>query len=862
MKVLLSLCCLIALSFSSVLTHASEINSSCSNIPQGEWDWTLESSYNHSDTQYPFSDHHIIGSNLTGFYCPEDGWLLYSKKLTCADIHKDDEVCKVQDKRPSLPYFSLYNKYTGLLKFFIWVPTNPGNLSGSDSMSFSIRTLRGSSQTDDIALLTNSENPLRPLTEVDMGPGQITTSIIPTTETGVWAIVDYYLTYPGEDQEGTDLAFGIDVHTQNTQTIEMTGKITGKLSTITPGTDRSVLDIIGGTLSEGETIVEAYEDAEGWYKKLKQKGQEWSDPSKNDFQREAAPDLLSLGSLLEDNKEVVGGINAVVAGYGIVKGLMGSKDSIKHQYVDLDVSLDGLITDENSALKHVNVSVHNSPQFNDDATDADKSELNFDGALGLFHFKRAPRILLSGNTLDSDQSTIGFGYRLNGRLGDDLASLIEINPAVSNEMKMVELKVTPVATLKLTLPTSNRSYNGILWRSMWDRDRRSDPVDGGFGFYELSCPNKETKVSRTLTRHANQDGYGSSYNRPKGIDTYSMCNTYVQKSMQTIKLSDEVVTLGQQSSNAPQIRVNRDITVQFNELASPASSVPFSFDLRQRYASNYGEDDWPGSYHGYSVQDIKYKVFVKFQHKDREDIYLDYVGYLQPELYLCDRSFDEWNNHIFDQKLSMNNYQLVSKSICQGSFDSDGDSMKDKDEAKYGLSVAGYDDPNADYDNDGLSNIREIANGLNPTVANPAGMCLLDTSTAAKLWMDKTGSAPPLQPIFASDTSPMQNGDQREATVLLLNGGQAVAGETMNIQCDNGQVNIEPANCQLSATDLWQQKYGTTPPRGLSITNGTEMDHGTEKGVTVRYKKSSWYRSRTLYRTINTSCNDGTATAI
>lgn len=218
---------------STPLVSASE----CSN--PNSWDWSKESSFSDVKASYPFYESHYIGTTLKHFHCPEDGWLLYSKKLTCEDIYDDDSVCGNPSKDPYVPYFTLYNKYTGLLRFFIWIPKeNNTGTENKDSLDIVLSTVKYNSPTDESALLINSENPARSLEDLNKGLSQEITYHIPYSGKSVWAVADYYVTYPG-DSLSDNLAFRVDIYANNSQDISLSGKIEGKLSDITKGSSPS-----------------------------------------------------------------------------------------------------------------------------------------------------------------------------------------------------------------------------------------------------------------------------------------------------------------------------------------------------------------------------------------------------------------------------------------------------------------------------------------------------------------------------------------------------------------------------------------------------------------------------------------------
>jgi hypothetical protein len=696
--------------------HSNASNLTCETV-QGDWDWTLEQSFVGSDTVYPFNSS-ALGAYSNYAHCSEDGWLLYTRKLYCTDNVADDSICDSEPDRnankPVVPHFALYNKYTGLLRFFVWIPTE---LSGStvsvDSLTFNLELVERTSPDDSFPVLINNEDPLRPLDQVGQvaGAAQATATIINEGTTGKWTALDYYTTYPGENYPYDEMAFKITTYGFDETEIQLSGNAEGTLSNVIKGSKPSSRDYLASLWDNRTSIKSAYKDAQSWEEDIIDWGVELG-ASEDPLASSLAGPVSDLGLYFMSNPSVPGGIGAGVAAFNVVQGLMGSRDSIKTQYINLDLNLEGKISNTTTALPSFFIPLHNSEQVNptipagsDDRT-RNSIDLEVTGNLGLFHIKRAPKLLLAPVNLETDRTNHAFGFRLSGRLGDDLSQLIEINPVVSNEMEIAEIRVMPIVNMSFdteySLPAP-RDTTGLT----------SDAEDADFGFYQLSCPIKKVTANRNLEKYVD-GGYGGSTKRSKSLDPFYMCDNISLSNLTVQKESDEVVRELPVGHYGNRKDVFRHQSVRFNSLVNPAGGAPFLLDLKQAiWIDNGGEDFMSNSYKGYWINHISLKVFIKFKHKTKEDIYLDYVGHINPSLSLCGGSFGEWNGHIFSGTLggALPDYELVDASVCEGSFDSDSDGVSDLLEVQAGMSLGDFSDALKDYDNDGLTNGTEASIG-------------------------------------------------------------------------------------------------------------------------------------------------------
>lgn len=88
--------------------------------PSRNWDWTKHDWFTSRSISSPFVSSNHTGVDVTTDHCqPEDGWVLFIRKIMNTDTENTTEdTC--MELRAGQKYFSLYNRYTGILRTFIY----------------------------------------------------------------------------------------------------------------------------------------------------------------------------------------------------------------------------------------------------------------------------------------------------------------------------------------------------------------------------------------------------------------------------------------------------------------------------------------------------------------------------------------------------------------------------------------------------------------------------------------------------------------------------------------------------------------------------------------------------------------------
>ncbi|GGY59617.1 hypothetical protein GCM10011297_35150 [Bacterioplanes sanyensis] len=577
------------------------------NMPN-DWDWTKESAFADSSSFYPFYEGNYIGATLKHFHCPEDGWLLYAKRLTCQDIHDSNSACENPFKSPYVPYFALYNKYTGLLRFFIWIPREHNtSTENKDSLDIVLNIVRYNNPNDESALLINSENPARSLEELNDSTQEITYHI-PSSEKNVWAVADYYVTYPGENL-ADNLAFRIGIYANNSQDISLSGEIKGRLSDITKGRSASGFSIVKGIYDDRDTIKDAFDGGKDLHKDIAGASKDLIN-SNNDILMSIGWDLGDLSSWMSENSNLIGGIGAAEAAFRVVGGLMGSKDSVHHQYIDLDINLNGNVTDTTSALKHLNVAVHGSQQYNQGLKGPDTEDLNLDGNMGVFNFKSQPSFVIRPNEEGSK-------HEYSGYFLEDIKDLINLNPALRNELTIETVAIQPEFDMEISMYdrgfVSARNYNHTSKRLLHSTEAVESRNSIAYATEQLS------KKKRRITVGHNQFG------------------SFDQRFMSYAKEMDSA------------------------SLRSPVGLGSTAVFYGHKRSKN---DTREFEKYRYLLNNVNIKVFIKFRHKFKDDVYFDYVGYLTPDVKVCGMTQRDINKKLFTDEFDKSRIELVGNREC------------------------------------------------------------------------------------------------------------------------------------------------------------------------------------------------------
>jgi len=694
----------------------------------GEWDWSDSSNFVKTiPTNSPFGNWNNYNGAMSEphHHCPEDGWVLLVRHIYCEDNLSDtSDECKGDDYRSYLPkplsYFSLYNKYTGMVRFFVYVD----EAEAGDSFYFNISAIKNQASVSPAPILINSTNPVTTMDSFyesnDFSKHQQERKIL-RRSTEVWSVFDTFVSYPGEILDDR-LGFSIDLQTFNKQDLKIEGKIVGKLSTHIAGTDMDGIGAVKSLYDNRDSIKKAFNDPIDWGSELQSMANTKQLETMGPDAFAVNPQADTLGDLADiilAGSDFIGGINSGYATYNVVKGFMGSKDSVQNQFIDLDVNLTGTV--EDTVNEHALIRIPFPMSYQ---TYGPESSYQ-DGKLGLFHIKNRPKIMLS---YAKQSSLLGNGTvanRIAGRLASDIRGAFIINPTVINDMYLDEVKVVPELIL-----VNNQATYGLKKTPNWiddpfnpssvdhDYDVRYGMLkNDSFSYKFLRCAHKS---SLTIpSKVAKIEDPFSSYQQPTSYIASSIKDEFMCGSSPSYypnALTEEIDIEGMETG----------LRVTPRDPLDPNQGAPFLLNLRTFIPAPKPDLDDEYS-NGYSVgrtylktiQELNLKIYAKFKRwpkagENRSDMpYFDFIGYLKPELLLCGGTLEEWNTQVFNNILGNDiiDYEIVDSKVCQGDYDSDKDGILDKNEYKNSITGNTVTDNNPyseDWDNDGLTNTYEI----------------------------------------------------------------------------------------------------------------------------------------------------------
>ncbi len=718
--------CLLLASLLSPMANANFKNCTSS---YGEWDWSDSSNFVKTiPTNSPFGNWNNYNGAMSEphHHCPEDGWVLLVRHIYCEDNLSDtSDECKDDDYRSYLPkplsYFSLYNKYTGMVRFFVYVD----EAEAGDSFYFNISAIKNQASVSPAPILINSTNPVTTMDSFyelnDFSKHQQERKIL-RRSTEVWSVFDTFVSYPGEILDDR-LGFSIDLQTFNKQDLKIEGKIVGKLSTHIAGTDMDGIGAAKSLYDNRDSIKKAFNDPIDWGAELQSMANTKQLETMGPDAFAVNPQADTLGDLADvilAGSDIIGGINSGYAVYNVLRGFMGSKDSVQNQFLDLDVNLTGTV--EDTVNEHALIRVPFPMSYQ---TYGPESSYQ-DAQLGLFHIKSRPKIMLSYTEQNGVVGNGTIANRIAGRIASDIQASIIMNPAIS-DMYLSELKVIP----EITLVNAFNSLQGLRQTPNWYDDSvatQTSPMteidyDARYGMIKNESFNYQF-LTRAFTP--------SKLNiyKVEGVDD-PFSSVFIPDRYKVSSIKDK--TLGYSWAYTDYLgSINEEINIDNNRIGlritpdralSATNGAPFLLNLRTFIPAPKPDltDEWNSGYSvGHTshkaIRDIRLKIFAKFKRwpkigENEEDMpYFDYIAYLEPDFLLCGGTLSEWNSQVFDNILGseIKGYELVDSTVCEGEYDSDLDGKKDSSDGtitqKTFLPNPKFDNPyNPDSDRDGLT---------------------------------------------------------------------------------------------------------------------------------------------------------------
>jgi len=288
----------------------------------------------------PWDASNRVGVNLLQTSCAElkSSWELYDRRL---DVNDEVILAKSSLVLPAQhPYFVLYNRYTGTLRFFVWVDANSQEYGDQTKITARL-SLGGDKSLFPTHLMDfHGEGPMSvygaPAPSVEKN------WLIDYTLKNRWYIFDLFLTYDPNDYTDADgnelqINFILDFYSINTASITQSGKYNG--STTTALDNKTDGTSLWSFASGAYDVWKSYGSTVSMVKKMK------DDIAAGKFNWLGADNmtkLVSATSLWSVGGYIAGGLSAA----SVVKRFFSSGTSTDVSFQTGTLTLTGNLTDE------------------------------------------------------------------------------------------------------------------------------------------------------------------------------------------------------------------------------------------------------------------------------------------------------------------------------------------------------------------------------------------------------------------------------------------------------------------------------------------------------------------------------------
>ncbi|NVK43206.1 MAG: hypothetical protein HWE39_18325 [Oceanospirillaceae bacterium] len=710
-------------------------------LETGVWDWYSDD-FKDFDGRYMdkpwFSDSHIGISMTNNPMCYENGWRLMTRKFKCSDFYTTEE-CLGAIARPGSykPRFALYNIHTGVVRFFLYVDSG---VPQTQRVQLSFSMDQGSNSHDyGIFLNDNDESTIyeEKSTETNTGKIMIFPSYGLSENAPKWLIFDKYLSYEPNKHPDSGLQFNIYIDGIEESALNMEGNFEFKIEEVQSTKEKSVVETL---LDSADDIMKSYSSVSELSSDLKTKGNAMIDKELKDSgydPNDGPPNLatkryelgLNLLGVAQSVGSVSGPIGYVAAAATLIKAFDNSPSSPKISFGDGEINLKGSIFSQ-YAINHRAIGVPYSKHIEE----ANESELEKDGynnALGLFHFTKKPEIAVYYQAYYHHEN----GSKIDGLVGvllSEIRPTILINP--NSDMVLDEIKIMPYLEVntKEKMPRSglisSKPYQNYLG---YGQTKELSPLT----FQNISIAQVESVFYKAREKYSSHIGIHPN-----------------------ISMKGENIEIGHAAYSD-----NLNIITGDKFLSEDIAKF-WTIGAFGTYHSEY-------TYDKYYVKDVKVKIYLKFKHKNKEDIFAEFVKILDVEEYTCDS---------IAEKYILNSQGRKSSDVCNSNIDTDNDGIKDYLESEYRMDPYNPEDAYSDIDSDDIPTAEEINNHTNPYIAEPKTGCSLEK------FKDGTG-------IIIVNANGMKNEwTLKKSNPDRLNEGESILAPSYNeIRNSNGNVFIK-----------------------------------------------------------------------
>lgn len=396
------------------------------------WDWTDDDNFknfngNQIPTPWPADFH--SGIDLTqADRCPfSEGWRLYIKRLEAEDYSgKAKSEITTQDTQPEYPYFALYNKYTGILRLFVYMGGD--NTAGEDNFIFNAGITDGAGTPNkDVGLFLNNSDQFASSLEdksSEYNQGHLT---IFRAVYKKWMVTDYELSYDPGLSGYSNTYFTVNLDARDIEDISLSGDFQFTVEEFTTDKKNVVNSALNGNYNSSYDYSQRIAGLEKFKNTLKDDGNKSGGKIKNSLANFA--DAIDPVSGLAEKLSIPGAsyINSFTNTFG------SSSSSIQFSvsYSDGvgDINLNGNIVD-NIGITDLQFGL----PLVSGLEEADSP--TYQKQLGLFSLDHKPQVQIS-------KEQFGDHYEFKGQ------SLTGYHEAVYIDLKDISISINPESNMEL-----------------------------------------------------------------------------------------------------------------------------------------------------------------------------------------------------------------------------------------------------------------------------------------------------------------------------------------------------------------------------------------------------------------------------
>ncbi|MDK2777682.1 MAG: hypothetical protein KYX62_08475 [Pseudomonadota bacterium] len=645
----------------SALVLNSEVLADCSTYSSG-WDWhgatylVYDDDSTEASIPSPFSAGSSYGVDVSGQdMCYEDGWRLYSKKLTCDDFGADCSILAATDAdyRPSIV---LYNIHTAQLRFFIYTRDFERN---DEELLVKVQVNHGGIDSEsDLGILLNDSQPITVLSEKEDDYDRSDWNVFPSYK-NKWIIFDKYLSYDPVESLEPNVRISLLFARRDTSDIYLAGDL---IIETNYALDSGITSSNSVGVSDLYNIYKSYGDPGKWASDLEDEGTKLFDEgeaSDSDIKKDAGNTLISMASFISSNAGFLGYANAAYSAYStFFGGSTASSSSYQTMYSEGTMSIDGTIMEE-SPIEFLQYGVASSVQ--DQYSDESKIyESGYYGKVGLLSLSERPEIIIK-SVIDP------YDYDFFPGSGSNRYMTIDCPDGSGEEctfwfdvFQYSLLNTDQVEDLIVVNPDSGMSIKRIAIQPVLE-------VEGGYGWVDDSINSRDQgyynpsyiSVVNFSIKNSLVDCVKNGYDFAKCLD---LSNSVVSESTNRWDESAEVEEISPKSMY--------DLSTRY--LASPEGEMSHEYlgdsngDLSGILTQRFNMGGSVSMRHGHSFRDIFLNVYVELENQANSNIkaemklrvpvsigLCDGVEKLSPNLHLTGHEDDKYFSPSADQCKSM-----------------------------------------------------------------------------------------------------------------------------------------------------------------------------------------------------------------